>query len=87
VTERARSRARAWLVSGVIWALLFGVVHLAWAAGSRFGLVDVPAADEAFEQVWFRGYNLGVAVASFVLAAAALTRLRGHTGRMARSVR
>jgi hypothetical protein len=85
--ERARSRARAWLVSGVIWALLFGVVHLAWAAGSRFGLADFPAADAAFEQVWFRGYNLGVAVASVVLAVAALTRLRGHQGRTARAVR
>jgi hypothetical protein len=36
--------------------------------------------------VWFRGYNLGVAVASLVLAAAALTRLREPEGRMAKSV-
>lgn len=85
--ELSRSRGRRWLVSGVLWGLLFGAIHLAWAAGSRFGLVEVAAADEAFEQLWFRLYNLGVAVASFVLAAAALARLREFTGWVGRAAR
>lgn len=55
-----------------VWGLSFGIVHVAWSLGSRFGLHDAAAADAAFEQTWFHLYNLTVAVASFVAAAAAL---------------
>lgn len=85
---KPNSRGQAWLAAGIVWGLLFGVVHLAWAAGNRFGLVESAAADEAFEQLWFRMYNVVVAVGSFVVAAAAaLLHRRGVRGRMVKSAR
>jgi hypothetical protein len=63
----------------VIWAVLFGAVHIAWSTGSRFALGDVAAADAAFDQLWFRVYNLAAACGAFVAAAAVIVLARGPT--------
>lgn len=67
-----RPPARGWLLSAALWALIFGVVHVAWATGSRVAIVDTAAADDAFDQTWFKLYNLLVAGGSFIAAAVAL---------------
>lgn len=64
--------ARGWLIGAALWALIFGVVHVAWATGSRVALVDTAAADTAFDQTWFQLYNVVVAGGSFLAAAVAL---------------
>lgn len=64
--------ARGWLIGVALWALIFGVVHVAWATGSRVAMVDTAAADAAFDQAWFQLYNLLVAGGSFIAAPVAL---------------
>lgn len=64
--------ARGWLIIAALWALIFGVVHVAWATGSRVAIVDTAAADAAFDQAWFQLYNLVVAGGSFIAAAVPL---------------
>lgn len=72
-----RSEWDAISVAGVLWAAAFAVLHLAWAAGGRFALVDHAAADAAFNEPWFGTYNLTVAAASLMLAIAVRTA-RSH---------
>lgn len=73
-------RAALWPVAAVLWAMSFGALHLVWAAGGRFALVDPAAADAAFEQGWFQMYNLAVAAGSFLAASAAFTLTRDTSG-------
>lgn len=56
-------------VSALLWAAAFGVLHVAWATGSRVGLTDPSAADAAFGLVWFQTYNAAVALGCLVLVA------------------
>lgn len=75
---------RRWATAGAIaWALLFAVLHAAWAAGSRVLISDAGAADEAFGQPWFRTYNAVVVVASVAAAGmvVAAGRVRSARGR------
>lgn len=62
-----------------LWALIFALLHLAWALGWYIGL-DAEAAEKAFQQNWFLAYDL-IALALCVaamLTALALPRDRTH---------
>ncbi len=43
-----------------LWALIFAVLHLVWAAGWYIGL-DAEQARKAFDRTWFMVYDLVVA--------------------------
>ena len=59
--KKLDSRTRfknAWTVYGAaLWAFLFAVLHVAWAAGWYIGL-DAEQARAAFQQTWFWTYDL-----------------------------
>lgn len=61
--------------AAALWALIFAVLHVTWAAGWYIGL-DAERAREAFQQRWFLIYDLVVAAlcALAVLVALALVR-------------
>ena len=66
----------AWVIYGAaLWALLFAVLHVAWAAGWYIGL-DVEQARAAFQQTWFWAYDLIAAVMCALGAIVALAILR-----------
>jgi hypothetical protein len=67
--------------AAIAWLVVFGGLHLAWAAGSRVGLLDAAAADEAFRQPWFRLYNLSVVLGCLALACA-VPGLTSHRRRL-----
>ena len=62
-----------------LWALVFALLHAAWAAGWYVGLPEAQAR-VGFQQTWFRTYNL-VAAGMCALAipvALALVQAWGH---------
>jgi Protein of unknown function (DUF3995) len=55
-----------------LWALLFAILHIAWAAGFYVGL-PAEQAREAFQHTWFLAYDLiaaGMCVVAVFLALA-----------------
>jgi hypothetical protein len=46
--------------AAALWALIFAVLHLVWAAGWYIGL-NPERAREAFDKTWFMTYDLVVA--------------------------
>ncbi len=62
----------------MIWAALFGIVHLYRASGGRVGLGSVDAADAAFERSWFVIFNLGTAAGCVVAAGLALATMQAR---------
>jgi hypothetical protein len=58
-----------------LWALVFSLVHLLWAAGWYVGL-DPVSAQQAFAQPWFLAYDLAVAGLCLAAAVAALGWVR-----------
>lgn len=46
--------------AAALWALVFAVLHLAWAAGWYVGL-DAKQSQKAFDSPWFMAYDLIVA--------------------------
>lgn len=54
-----------------LWALIFALFHLAWAFGGYIGL-DAEPAGKAFQQNWFRIYN----IIAFILCILAMLTAR-----------
>lgn len=63
-------------LAAMTWAVMFGLLHVAWAAGSRLLIYDSAAASVAFERAWFQVYNVVVVLGSF--AAAGIARASVH---------
>lgn len=63
-----------------LWAFVFGLLHVLWAAGWYIGL-NVEQARAAFERSWFYRYNLIAAGMCAVAAALGLTLARTARGR------
>lgn len=74
-TTRANDSIRAetfWIEYGAaLWAFIFALLHVAWAAGWYIGL-DEETAGTAFARRWFLIYNLIAAGLCFFAVAAAL---------------
>lgn len=70
--------------AAVAWAILFGMLHVAWAAGSRILIDDPAAADAAFGRGWFQAYNLVVAIGSLVAAGVVVVSIRAPSARVRR---
>lgn len=67
---------KAWTgYAAALWALIFAVLHLMWAAGWHIGL-DRELARKAFEQRWFLIYDLVVAALCVVAVLVALALVR-----------
>lgn len=62
-----------------LWALIFTLLHVAWAAGWYIGLPEEQAR-AGFQQTWFLVYNIVTAgmCALAVLVALALVQAWGH---------
>ena len=70
------TRRGSWLGYGAaLWALIFGFLHIVWAAGWRIGL-ETELARKAFDQPWFLAYDLAVAGICLVAAGVALAMVR-----------
>ncbi len=65
--------------AAALWALIFGFLHVAWAAGWYIGL-EAEQARKAFDQPSFLAYDLGVAGLCMVAVGVALALVRpwGH---------
>lgn len=60
-----------------LWALIFGLLHVFWAAGWYVGL-DAEQARAAFERSWFYRYNLAAAGMCAVAVPLALSLRRAE---------
>ena len=70
---------KPWIEYGAaLWALIFAVLHVAWAFGWYIGLDEEPAR-KAFERGWFLAYDL-IAAGLCVLAVAVALALRFGDG-------
>ena len=67
-------------LTAMTWAVIFGLLHVAWAAGSRLLIDDSAAAGVAFERTWFQVYNVVVVVGSFAAAGVALASVHRVLG-------
>ena len=68
------------VLAAATWAVLFGSLHVAWAAGSRLLIDDAAAASIAFERTWFQVYNTVVILGSLAAAVIALASVHRVLG-------
>ena len=80
-TDQSRSRWIAY--SAALWALIFAVLHIMWAAGWYVGL-QPEEARRAFARPWFLAYDLVVAGMCLLAAPVALTLVRPWGRRLPR---
>ncbi len=58
-------RSRRAAIAAATWSIVFGAVHVYWAAGGRGGLgAEAAEADKPFSTAWFWAYNAVVAMLS-----------------------
>ncbi len=70
-----------WYWAVVAWLVVFAAPHFYWAVGGRTGLgAQSAAADAAFQQGWFRGYNLIAGALGVLAAVGAAALARGWGG-------
>lgn len=76
----------SWLgYAAALWALIFGFLHIVWAAGWYIGL-EAEQARKAFEQPWFLAYDVAVAGVCLFAVAIALALVRPWGRRLPRRV-
>jgi hypothetical protein len=74
----------SWLAYGAgLWALIFAVLHIVWAAGWHVGL-RAEQARKAFDQPWFVAYDLVVAAIGMLAVPVALALVRPWGRRLPR---
>lgn len=71
--------------AAALWALIFAVLHVTWAAGWHIGL-DPELARKAFGQRWFLAYDLLVAALCVVAVLVALALVRSWGMRLPRAL-
>ncbi|MCI0708037.1 MAG: hypothetical protein L0Y80_11205 [Ignavibacteriae bacterium] len=57
--------------TAALWALLFGLFHVVWAAGWYIGL-DPVESEIAFSNPWMLAYDLFIAIACFIAVPVAI---------------
>jgi Protein of unknown function (DUF3995) len=69
--DAASTRHCVVALAAALWALIFAVFHIVWAAGSYVGL-DPEGARQAFARPWFLPYDLVVSAMCLIAVPAAL---------------
>lgn len=77
---------KLWIEYGAaLWALVFALLHVAWAFGWYIGL-DEKAAREAFARNWFLAYDLAAAGLCFLAVAVALAPVQSWGRKLPRAL-